>query len=236
MGYSALTARSVDNYSRECRKPKRVKDYAYHKEKMMMCKQAEQVNMQRFHEVSPKKPVLPKSAHWNRLQNNLDELAGALQGEATDTSGLVPLIALQTKLDRSLTEVTTALRYTWNLFYISKDETPVSTQRLSHDWNINDNLSSSRPIRPTRTKGVRLMTTLTPICPQTEKCCSFTEKDRFSHQGLAYSLQSLLEEYYNPNTRSSMRENNNDQGTRMHHFKAEFINPFFMYTDTRELE
>ncbi|GJU52616.1 retrovirus-related pol polyprotein from transposon TNT 1-94 [Tanacetum coccineum] len=26
----------------ECRKPKRVKDYAYHKEKMMMCKQAEQ--------------------------------------------------------------------------------------------------------------------------------------------------------------------------------------------------
>ncbi|GJY99309.1 hypothetical protein Tco_0516739 [Tanacetum coccineum] len=27
---------------RECRKPKRVKDYAYHKEKMMMCKQAEQ--------------------------------------------------------------------------------------------------------------------------------------------------------------------------------------------------
>ncbi|GKG11604.1 hypothetical protein Tco_0343004 [Tanacetum coccineum] len=25
----------------ECRKPKRVKDYTYHKEKMMMCKQAE---------------------------------------------------------------------------------------------------------------------------------------------------------------------------------------------------
>ncbi|GKF48228.1 hypothetical protein Tco_0141479, partial [Tanacetum coccineum] len=28
--------------SQECMKPKRVKDYAYHKEKMMMCKQAEQ--------------------------------------------------------------------------------------------------------------------------------------------------------------------------------------------------
>ncbi|GKD17293.1 hypothetical protein Tco_1206451 [Tanacetum coccineum] len=25
----------------ECRKPKRVKDYAYHKEKMLLCKQAE---------------------------------------------------------------------------------------------------------------------------------------------------------------------------------------------------
>ncbi|GKG40969.1 hypothetical protein Tco_0470181 [Tanacetum coccineum] len=28
--------------SQEYRKPKRVKDYTYHKEKMMMCKQAEQ--------------------------------------------------------------------------------------------------------------------------------------------------------------------------------------------------
>ncbi|GJT64239.1 retrovirus-related pol polyprotein from transposon TNT 1-94 [Tanacetum coccineum] len=30
------------HYAKECRKPKRVKDYSYHKEKMMMCKQAEQ--------------------------------------------------------------------------------------------------------------------------------------------------------------------------------------------------
>ncbi|GJU00442.1 retrovirus-related pol polyprotein from transposon TNT 1-94 [Tanacetum coccineum] len=30
------------HYAKECRKPKRVKDYAYHKEKMMMYKQAEQ--------------------------------------------------------------------------------------------------------------------------------------------------------------------------------------------------
>ncbi|GKG45048.1 hypothetical protein Tco_0495126, partial [Tanacetum coccineum] len=42
MGYSALTVRDLDIYARECRKPKRVKDYAYHKEKMMMCKQTEQ--------------------------------------------------------------------------------------------------------------------------------------------------------------------------------------------------
>ncbi|GKE52927.1 hypothetical protein Tco_1488083, partial [Tanacetum coccineum] len=27
--------------AKECRKPKRVKDYAYHKEKMLLCKQAE---------------------------------------------------------------------------------------------------------------------------------------------------------------------------------------------------
>ncbi|GJU41930.1 retrovirus-related pol polyprotein from transposon TNT 1-94, partial [Tanacetum coccineum] len=34
--------KTEDTTPRECRKPKRVKDYAYHKEKMMMCKQAEQ--------------------------------------------------------------------------------------------------------------------------------------------------------------------------------------------------
>ncbi|GKA61002.1 retrovirus-related pol polyprotein from transposon TNT 1-94 [Tanacetum coccineum] len=42
MGYSALTAGIWPLCSKECRKPKRVKDYSYHKEKMMMCKQAEQ--------------------------------------------------------------------------------------------------------------------------------------------------------------------------------------------------
>ncbi|GJX75460.1 hypothetical protein Tco_0314055 [Tanacetum coccineum] len=39
----ALTGKGFGHYARECRKPKRVKDNAYHKEKMMMmCKQAEQ--------------------------------------------------------------------------------------------------------------------------------------------------------------------------------------------------
>ncbi|GKD65033.1 hypothetical protein Tco_1307141, partial [Tanacetum coccineum] len=30
------------HYAKECKKPKRVKDYTYHKEKMRMCKQAGQ--------------------------------------------------------------------------------------------------------------------------------------------------------------------------------------------------
>ncbi|GJS86932.1 hypothetical protein Tco_0769568 [Tanacetum coccineum] len=34
--------KTEDTTPRECRKPKQVKDYAYHKEKMMMCKQAKQ--------------------------------------------------------------------------------------------------------------------------------------------------------------------------------------------------
>ncbi|GJS18523.1 retrovirus-related pol polyprotein from transposon TNT 1-94 [Tanacetum coccineum] len=41
-GIQCFNYKGFGHYARECRKPKRVKDYAYHKEKMMMCKQAEQ--------------------------------------------------------------------------------------------------------------------------------------------------------------------------------------------------
>ncbi|GJX64648.1 retrovirus-related pol polyprotein from transposon TNT 1-94 [Tanacetum coccineum] len=37
-----FNCKGYGHYAKECRKPKRVKDYAYHKEKMMMYKQAEQ--------------------------------------------------------------------------------------------------------------------------------------------------------------------------------------------------
>ncbi|GJZ26130.1 retrovirus-related pol polyprotein from transposon TNT 1-94 [Tanacetum coccineum] len=41
-GIQCFNCKGYGHYAKECRKPKRVKDYAYHKEKMMMCKQAEQ--------------------------------------------------------------------------------------------------------------------------------------------------------------------------------------------------
>ncbi|GJZ71723.1 retrovirus-related pol polyprotein from transposon TNT 1-94 [Tanacetum coccineum] len=37
-----FNCKGFGHYAKECRRPKRVKDYSYHKEKMMMCKQAEQ--------------------------------------------------------------------------------------------------------------------------------------------------------------------------------------------------
>ncbi|GJY44199.1 RNA-directed DNA polymerase, eukaryota [Tanacetum coccineum] len=42
MGIQCFNYKGFGHYAKECRKPKRVKDYTYHKEKMMMCKQAEQ--------------------------------------------------------------------------------------------------------------------------------------------------------------------------------------------------
>ncbi|GKE97626.1 hypothetical protein Tco_0020977 [Tanacetum coccineum] len=41
-GIQYFNCKGFGHYAKECRKPKRVKDYLYHKEKMMMCKQAEQ--------------------------------------------------------------------------------------------------------------------------------------------------------------------------------------------------
>ncbi|GJY79685.1 retrovirus-related pol polyprotein from transposon TNT 1-94, partial [Tanacetum coccineum] len=39
-GIQYFNCKGFGHYAKECRKPKRVKDYSYHKEKMMMCKQA----------------------------------------------------------------------------------------------------------------------------------------------------------------------------------------------------
>ncbi|GKF92511.1 hypothetical protein Tco_0279230 [Tanacetum coccineum] len=41
-GIQCFNCKGYGHYTKECRKPKRVKDYAYHKEKMMICKQAVQ--------------------------------------------------------------------------------------------------------------------------------------------------------------------------------------------------
>ncbi|GJX08728.1 ribonuclease H-like domain-containing protein [Tanacetum coccineum] len=40
-GIQCFNYKKFGHFAKECMKPKRVKDYTYHKEKMLMCKQAE---------------------------------------------------------------------------------------------------------------------------------------------------------------------------------------------------
>ncbi|GJU35412.1 putative ribonuclease H-like domain-containing protein [Tanacetum coccineum] len=63
-GIQCFNCKGYGNYAKECRKPKRVKDYAYHKKKMMMCKQAEQGV-----------PLQAEQADWLRTRTEeIDEL------------------------------------------------------------------------------------------------------------------------------------------------------------------
>nr|GFA97028.1 Gag-Pol polyprotein [Tanacetum cinerariifolium] len=43
-GIQCFNCKELVHFAKECRKPKRVKDSAYHKEKMLLCKQAEQAD------------------------------------------------------------------------------------------------------------------------------------------------------------------------------------------------
>ncbi|GKC91637.1 gag-pol polyprotein, partial [Tanacetum coccineum] len=42
-GIQCFNYKEFGHFAKECRKPKRVKDYTYHKEKMLLCKQAEKI-------------------------------------------------------------------------------------------------------------------------------------------------------------------------------------------------
>ncbi|GJY55194.1 retrovirus-related pol polyprotein from transposon TNT 1-94, partial [Tanacetum coccineum] len=52
-GIQCFNCKEVGHFAKECRKPKRVKDSTYHKEKMLLCKQAEKVV-----------PLQAKQADW----------------------------------------------------------------------------------------------------------------------------------------------------------------------------
>nr|GFC02191.1 hypothetical protein [Tanacetum cinerariifolium] len=41
-GIQCFNCKEYRHFAKECRKPKRVKDFVYHKDKMLLCKQAEQ--------------------------------------------------------------------------------------------------------------------------------------------------------------------------------------------------
>nr|GEV35574.1 hypothetical protein [Tanacetum cinerariifolium] len=62
-GIQFFNCKEYRHFAKECRKPKRVKDFAYHKKKMLLCKQAEQATWLRSRRFPQLKAQI--QSHWN---------------------------------------------------------------------------------------------------------------------------------------------------------------------------
>nr|GFD02503.1 hypothetical protein [Tanacetum cinerariifolium] len=69
-GIQCFNCQEYGHFAKECRKPKRVKDSTYHKEKMLLCKQAEQVETDDSN-VIPDSPDMCEDDIQNE-QNNVE--------------------------------------------------------------------------------------------------------------------------------------------------------------------
>ncbi|GJZ55686.1 hypothetical protein Tco_0610879, partial [Tanacetum coccineum] len=79
-GIQCFNCKGFGHYAKEYRKPKWVKDYMYHKEKMMMNWKHVIVSWQRFRRSYQKNPVQLKS-HWNRILTLLESLFNSCTGK-----------------------------------------------------------------------------------------------------------------------------------------------------------
>ncbi|GJS30775.1 retrovirus-related pol polyprotein from transposon TNT 1-94 [Tanacetum coccineum] len=125
-GIQCFNCKGFGHYARECRKPKRVKDYAYHKEKMMMCKQAEQgvplraeqadCYMAKIQEVSPDESsstdtpleqkddsnVIPDSSNICTNDNQVDQNATESVDERVALANLIANLTLDTEENKTV--------------------------------------------------------------------------------------------------------------------------------------
>nr|GEV04361.1 hypothetical protein [Tanacetum cinerariifolium] len=90
-GIQFFNCKEYGHFAKECRKPKRVKDSAYHKEKMLLCKQAEQDSCTDFEPVEQVQNDTRYNVFANRLQHSeqSESVSNTCLVE-TDDSNVIP--------------------------------------------------------------------------------------------------------------------------------------------------
>nr|GEU59113.1 hypothetical protein [Tanacetum cinerariifolium] len=102
---------SPRNFAKECKKPKRAKDYTYHKEKMLLCKQAEKAHyssMEKIHKVLP-----TESGSDAKPLQKADQNAKECDDERVVLANLIANLKLDTdenkKIQKQLKKANTSL-------------------------------------------------------------------------------------------------------------------------------
>nr|GEX31764.1 integrase, catalytic region, zinc finger, CCHC-type, peptidase aspartic, catalytic [Tanacetum cinerariifolium] len=88
-GIQCFNCREFEHFAKECRKPKRVKDSAYHKEKMLLCKQAEQgvpLQAEQYDWIADTDEEVQNEAGYNVFANHLQH---SEQSESVSNTCLV---------------------------------------------------------------------------------------------------------------------------------------------------